>query len=532
MDVTHHLDHLQVLNHVANMVQGYQATSKVAKNLPKSAKTTHYGPDGTLIASQSTTSYTDLKVSNGKIAGGRLQHTSSDETGKAISLSEVAFQQDGTPGTVNTAINNRFSDGLYKKITIDMSSVLWNAASNVVSGSINISSTHAEKDSLRTVGSFLYKNEDPVSGQFTHYVPQGDGSISGFTNIDYTKANFRGSRITGGYCAIDSQDATGATKANSNMFMSNKGLIQEIHTTNFDPKSGETTGKVVSDFSNLEFTPRNEFKSGTVTYNTTDDKGNPTLKTTVSYSDSVPTQTESHKIKNRKITHKIVTDYSNATFNNDLAPINCIVITTVTNAAGKLCSKTETKYDSQGNPKTKITKVYSSQTEELFSTVTSNYANVVFNHSHKPIGGTLEINLVLADGSKTIHSEKDFGSFPSSGNAPLELVTPSTCEPEKDTTKITTVKNAKGQITEVQKIITRSNGTLLKKVITHLQDDKPASSNITLYGIDGMKVLKTYSLNLANISYDSISGQVSGAISLQSKFAGAVLDAESTLMYS
>ena len=531
MDITHHLDHLQVLNHVANVAQAQQTVTQAAKNLPKSAETTHYGPDGNRVASKSTTSYAGVKVSNGKIAGGRLQYASRDETDKAISSSEVAFQQDGTPGTVNTSINNRFSDGLYKKITTDMSSVLWNAASNVVSGSINISSTHAEKDSLHTAGSLIYKNEVPVSGKFTHYVPQGDGSISGFTNIDYSKANFRGSRITGGYCAINSQDATGATKANSNLFMSNKGLIQEIHTTNFDPKSGETTGKVFSDFSNLEFTPRNEFKSGTVTYNATDEKGNVTLQTTVSYTDSVPTQTESHKIKNSKITHKIVTDYSNVTFNNDLAPINCTVTTTVTNAAEKLGSKTETKYDSEGNPKTKVTKIYSSKTEKLFSTVTSDYANVVFNHSHKPIGGTLEITTVLAEGSQTIHSEKDFGSFPSSDTTPAELVTLSTSGPGKDTTKTTTVKNAQGQVTEVQQITKRSNGTLLKKVITHIQDDKPTSSSITLYGTDGTKVLKTYSLNLTNISYDSTSGKVSGSMSLQSKFAGAVRDSESTLTY-
>ena len=532
MDVTHHLDHVQVLNHIAHVIRVHQTATQATSNLPKSAATTHYGPDGRQVASTSTTSYAGVKMSQGKIVGGQLRHTSMAETGKPLSSSEVSFQQDGTPGTIQTATHNRFSDGLYKHISTDMTDVSWNAASNVVSGNIHISSVHADNRSLRTTGSLTYDNEVPTSGQFTHYVKQGGRATSGFTHVDYTQTNFRGSRMTGGYCTVRSKDAKGLTKAHSNVFMSSQGMVQEIHTTNFDPESGAITNKVFSDFANLEFTPRKEFNAGTVTYNVVDDKGIAIAKTTALFAEARPAHTETQQIKNGEITHKIVTDYRDATFNNDLAPINCTVTTKVTSVEGKLVSQSSTEYDAEGNPAKKTTEVYSSKTGALFSTVTSDYANVIFSHSHKPIGGTLEITTVMADGSKTIHSEKDFGDGLSSISTSEELVTPSTKEPAKDITKITTVKDAQGQVTSRRKTITRSNGTLLKTVITHVSHNQPTSSDITLYGTDGTKVLKTYSLDLSQIAYNNRNGQVSGSVCLQSKFAGAVLDSESTLTYS
>lgn len=535
MNIMNHLDQIQLLKHISDAATVHRAAAEMAANLPKTATATHYGPDGSSVASYSTTSYDNVDVNGqGEIIGGSLQNDLTDKEKKPLSHSEVNFQENGTPGAIRTSINNRFADQgrIFKTVDTDLTGVEWNEASNIISGDVLVNTQSTDGSIPNTDGRLTYADEVPTSGHFTHYISQSGKLLRGYTHVDYTTANFRGSRITGGYYTVESQDTAGRKQAASNLFFSAESRIQEIHTTNFDPETGESKGRVFADFSDMVFDSLNQFDSGSVSYRVTDEKGNQTAGTTAHFDAGVPTRTEIRQFSKGRVTHQITTDYSKSKFNNDLSPINSTSQTQVENAAGKLCSTTETTHDGDGNPVKNLTTAYDIKTGEAYSTVETENSNVVFDHHRKPIGGSATITATLANGGGQTVTTKNYG-VPSVGKTtPSPSSTSSTPADKGKSHSITTqVKNAAGEVIQIKATTMRPEGTVLKVIITSLENKKPMNTSIALYATDGQKVLKKYELDLHDADFDEDLNVISGSIAMTGKFAGSVLESESTLTY-
>src|SRR5690606_10871828 len=71
---------------------------------------------------------------------------------------------------------------------------------------------------------------------------------------------------------------------------------------------------------------------------------------------------------------KVVTDFADAQFNNDLQAVNSDVLTSVYDACGKLISKITVSYDAEGNRKTRKTETFSSKDENPVSVVDIDYS--------------------------------------------------------------------------------------------------------------------------------------------------------------
>jgi hypothetical protein len=531
MNANHHLDHINIVHNFASSIHLHEDVPQKSSNLPKSVATDNYDAVGSKVASKSTTSFDGVKTSAGKIIGGNLKHQSFDMVGAQIDASDITFKQDGTPGKIHSAINHRFKKGIFKTITTDMSAVAWIAGQSICEGNIVLAINDPKDNSLQTKGSLSYENEVPAKAAFTHYIPHGDGSVSGFTDVDYSSTRFRGSRMTGGYCAVDSRDEHGLKKSSSNVFMSAQGLVQEIHTKNFELKSGELKSKIVCDFSGIKFTPLNNFQSGQLKYVTSDKYGNVIGKSLVHYKKEVLIKTETTQIRKGKTTHSIVTDYVNAEFNNNLNPVNSTIKTTVTTADGMVRSESDTSFDDNGDPVKKVSQLFRKKNGKLFSTVTVDYSNVTFSHSHNPMAGKVEITTVLADGSATSHTERNFGSLSSNVSEAPELlnVEPQAAVGVHEST--TTLKDSEGKVQSIKISTTRSDETLFKTVITKMNAGKPVSSSVVLYGIDGESVIKTFNIDLSKIDYDAASQLVTGTMQMEGKFSGAVLDSKSKVTF-
>ncbi|MDG9669246.1 hypothetical protein ONV78_16005 [Hahella sp. CR1] len=529
MNATHELsDHLEASENIANVSQ----LAGVVASLPQNASTTHYGADGKQIASYSKTSYANLKLSpQGDIQGGTLSHSATDANGNALNSSTLAFAN-GNVATAKTQINNRFASGVAKQVEADFSNVKWTPATTIHSGQVKFTSRRGDSQSLRSDGVVTYANELITSGSFRHYSPEGQGGVEGYTDIDYSNTKFVGDRIIGGYFSVSSKNAARAENSQSNVFMNASGAIDQIHTKNFDPASAAMKSQVLTEFQNTQFNARNEIDGGEAHYSISDPNGVLQNKTVVTYQNGVPSNTVTQNYANNQVLSKVVSSYEGATFDNELRAINSTVHTREYNAAEKLMSMTDASYNASGAPTKIQSRTLDPDTQTPLFLIETDYANTQFNYRRKPIGGHAKITTTNLKDSSSIETIKTFTS-PTAASATAHaeelMAMPTQPSAPQYLTHTSTMKNAEGQTTAYKKTITRSDGSLLKTVVTNVTDDKPTSVAVTLYAADGKTVAKTYAMDVSGVAVSA--GKVSGAMKITTKFRGQILSSESTLEF-
>jgi len=199
MNATYNIDHLQAVTHVTSLLNRTAASGTAAINKPKTAATSHYDPTGTQVATVSNTSYEGVTfAADGTISGGNLSHQSSTPDGTQLSTTSVNFQNNGKPVSAQVNVNNINGDGDFKNVQMDMSSVTWNNSFAISSGQVKMSTIDASTQQKKNDGIIQFNNETVVSGSITHYDTDNAGAVSGYSEVDYSKANLLGSSILGG----------------------------------------------------------------------------------------------------------------------------------------------------------------------------------------------------------------------------------------------------------------------------------------------------------------------------------------------
>jgi hypothetical protein len=539
MNTSDHIDHLHAIDNINKLSQIHQVISGASDSvsLPKVSKTTHYGPYGVAIASLSKADYSKIKLSSsGAIIGGTLNHTSSDEDGKHIDASAMNLSSNGRPSLAVTEIDNRFTSGVFKKVTVDFSKIKWLDGSIIQSGDIALSTSIS--DNPRSKGTITYKNESISNGSFVHYTSEADAKVSGYTDVDYSNVKFLGNAFVGGHVGISSKTAKKVVKSTSNLFMDKMGRANQIHTSNLDLKSGKVKSEVIADFSNMNFTPRSEFQEGKANYTVKDDSGETLLETEIHFKNQVP----NHLITNiydgsKKLKNTILVDYAKAKFNNDLKVIDSSITTTVHNAKGDVISKIKTDYNSSGNPTSKHTVKFNEKTGDKVFSIIKDLGNVIFNHQNTPLRGKIQIVTKDLKKDQTIYSTKMVQDVDSiySNNSESESTgdsgnAPNISSSDKSTCSSTKVTNSGGDVSQTKETCKRSDGTIVKTVTINFEDNKPISFIINTYATDGVSITKTYKLDLSSIARDA-SQAICGAIKISSFVGGKTLSFKSELNY-
>lgn len=473
MNDTHSMDHLQAINHVTTMLTAVQAGG-AAISKPKTASTHHFDATGENVAHVSNTSYEGATfAADGSINGGTLSHQSVSPEGLPLTTTSIGFQAGGKPASANVDIHNLRSDGLFRKVAMDMSGATWNDAFAITSGQVAVTATDPDTQAKTHDGTIQFDKETLVSGSFTHYDHQGDGSVTGHAEIDYGGAKFLGSSIVGGQYTVRSLHPDKTLSSSSVVAVSPLGRIDSIESTNMGSAT-EIKTKVNVDFTKGTFNARNEFHAGDLLYNVFDDKGTKLSDTTVTYQNAVPAQSQTQVYDNSgTLKSKVLVDYSQSQFDNHNQVVNSAKKVEVYNAKNKLISSSMVTYDKKGNK-------------------------------------------LKADSA--------------AGNQPQPLKPPAMVQvPALAKMNISNKGGAnQSQQTDTKK---RDDGTVQQVRVTTLVDGKPVSAKITTYGPDGTTVIKSYTMDLAGISYDDNSKAVSGTLNMQTHLGGTVLQAQSSVQY-
>lgn len=536
MNASYHLEHLQVLQHINGISNHILASSSdtSGSNLPLNAKTVHYSLDGKSISSHSITSYNDVKVSpSGRIIGGSISHTSTDNSQKELDSSDVHFTSAGKPGLINTQVNNRFKDGIYKSVTSSLMDVVWSEVSSIKSGNISINITNKNNHAPQTSGCLVFENEKISKGHFQHYSSGTNEKIYGYTDIDYKDAKQVGTQIVGGYCAISSKNPDKIEKSTSNIFMTNLGRVDQIHTKNFDTKTKQLKNSVICEFKDMEFNERNEFLNGNSHYTILDNKNNLLSKTTVEYEDRKPKSSTTLNYKENKVNNTTVTEFSGAEFNNDLNVIDSETNTKVINLNSQVITQTVSSYNSNGYPLKRISKNLDPNSSEILAVIELDYKNTMFDHQNNPVDGystSTVTNPKTKESTTTIKHYKNYSGIKKIPSIENESVVESSME-EVNSSRVSISKDKDGNVIAKKETIERADGTKIKTIFTQIKDNNPELTKISIYDTDGSSVIKTYSIDLSQIDYDIITHTMKGSMGLKSYFRGDTINTDTTLEY-
>lgn len=472
MNDTHSMDHLQAINHVTAVLNTVQ-TGSTAVSKPKTASTHHFDATGESVAHVSTTSYEGVTFAgDGSISGGTLSHQSVSPEGLPLTTTSIGFQDGGKPASANVDIHNLHSDGLFKKVAMDMSGATWNDAFAITSGQVAVTATDPDTQAKTHDGTIQFDKENLVSGSFTHYDHQGGGAVTGHAEIDYGAAKFLGTSIVGGQYTVRSLHPDKSLSSTSVVALSELGRINSIESTNMGSAT-EIKTKTTVDFSKGTFNARNAFHSGDLLYNVFDDKGTKLSDTTVTYQNAVPAQSQTQLYSGGELKGKVLIDYSQSQFDNHNQVVNSSKKVDVYNAKNKLISSSMVAYD-QGGKKIK--------------------ASPTAAPAFKPLKPPVAVKVPAL-------AKMNLAGQPSANQT---------------------------QQTDTKK---REDGTVQQVRVTTLEAGKPVSAKITSYGPDGTTVIKSYTMDLTGISYDENSKAVSGTLNMQTHLGGTVLQAQSSVQY-
>ena len=473
MNDTHSLDHLQAINHVTAVLNAIRAGGATVSK-PKTASTHHFDATGNNVAHVSSTSYEGVNfAADGSISGGNLSHQSVSPEGLPLTTTSIGFQAGGKPASANVDIHNLHSDGLFKKVTMDMSGATWNDQFAIASGQVAVTATDPDTKAKTHDGTIRFDKETLVAGSFTHYDHQGSGAVTGHAEVDYGGAKFLGTSIVGGQYTVRSLQPDKTLSSTSVVAVSPLGRIDSIESTNMGSAT-EIKTNVKVDFTKGMFNARNEFHSGDLLYNVFDDKGVKLSDTTVTYQNAVPAQSQTQVYEGGALNGKIKVDYSQSQFNNHNQVVNSIKKVEVYNAKDQQISSSMVAYDPKGN-KIKAGPAAGVPLQPLRPPVTVQVpALVKMNVSNQP--------------------------------------------PAANQTQQTDTKK-------------RDDGTVQQVRVTTLEAGKPVSAKITTYGPDGTTVIKSYTMDLSGISYDENSKVATGSLTMQTHLGGTVLQAQSSVQY-
>ena len=493
MNATYNIDHLQAVTHVTSLLNSTTASGTPTISKPKTAATSHYDSTGTQVATMSNTSYEDVTfAADGSISGGNLSHESSTPDGTKLSTTSVGFQNDGKPVSAQINVNNINGSGDFKNVQMDMSGVTWNNSFAISSGQVKMTTLDASTQQKKNDGVIQFNNESVVSGSITHYDPDNAGAVSGYSEVDYSQAKLLGSSILGGQYSVKHMTPDKVLSASSTVSLSSEGRLQAIETSNVDPATSAVTSKVSVDFSQIVFDTRNEFLSGSLGFTVNDNAGNLMSKTSVTFANSLPTNSTTSVYVKDQLQNKIVVDYSDSLFNNDHQVVDS----------------------------TKTVNIYSNTDKLLFSTVISYDKNGKKTKDKNPKdkkGAPLAVKASAPAPAKAVKSA---------------VKKSSTTTTVKTAPKLTSTAQL-GDTPTTQKTdkTYRTDNTLEQMRVTTLQGNTPISAVITNYAADGTTVVKTFTLDLSGLNYDQASNTVTGALNLQTHLGGNVLSSQSTIQY-
>jgi hypothetical protein len=480
MNATHSMDHLHAITHVSNVLNTNVKATTVAISKPKVANTSHYDPTGKEVAIISNTSFEGITfAADGSIASGNLAHESMSPDGTKLSTTSMGFENNGKPSSAEINVHNKDGSGDFKKVTMDMNAVVWNASFAISSGQVKLSTIDALTQLKKTDGVINFDKETLLSGSFTHFSTEKAGEITHLAEIDYSKAKFLGTRIVGGQYEIKSMRPDKSVESTSIVSVSPIGRLQSIETTNLDTTAA-VKSKVQVGFSKVVFNARNEFDSGDINYTVNDSKATLLSKTTVTYKNTVPANSETLVYSKAEVLYKILVDYSESKFNNSKQVVNSSKKVQVYSKAGNIISSTTVNYDQHGN---KIKP--NSQTKQI-----------------KPA---------------TPADQQSKQTTPAKVPVKPPVVPP--------------VKAATGD-QRVEKVpSTRADGTLEQMKITVYEGDTPVSYTIIYYATDGKTVVKSHAMDLSSIKFDPNSNTVTGTLALTTNLGENTLHSQSAIQY-
>lgn len=487
------LDHVQVIGHVLAATQAGAGTPGAAA-VPREASTTHYGADGVQVATLSTTSYAGVRLGDdGHLVGGRIEHTSTQPDGTPVNSSTVDLGPHGRPTTVQTAIHNRFREGVAKTVQADLSGVQWTAAASIHAGTAAIRVLHSTTEAVRTEGRLSFADEQLVAGHFAHHDWAGDGRVDRHTEVDYRSAAMVGLRLVGGWCGLSAKDAAGVERSRSHLFLAPEGHLLQVHSENLDPATATLRSAVIARFDDIEFTAGGQLSDGDAHYLVTDPRHGVRSRSVVSFRGGRPVTTVTQAYRAGAASSRILTDYAGATFDNDLKVVDSQVTSTLFDRDGNLVTRVLATYDANG---------------------------AVVQRSIEKADATIQVTDVAPAPRRPAPPA---GYVPEPGPDDAELGP----EPTYHTSTSTTDD---GQLTTTTTTIRRSDHSVLRRTVTQSRGGVAVASAVTDYASDGT-VTSTDHVDLHGLQVDATTGAVTGQAKVESKFRGRTPSSSSVLTY-
>jgi hypothetical protein len=320
-------------------------------------------------------------------------------------------------------------------------------------------------------GTIQFQNQKLASASFTHYAKDNSGTVTGYSELDYSNAKFLGHALVGGEYALTHHNPDKTVKAKSVITVSPLGHIQSIQSTNLDSSAAVKT-TVSVDFSGVTFNARSQAHSGDLKYTANDSQGNKLSDTLMTYQNAIPASSQIVSYSGQAVQSKILVDYSESTFNNKNQVVSSSKKVDLYSGDGKLVSSSVVVYDSNGEKLPAGTVVQPLPPKTLTAVVLPK----------------LNINKLSAAAGENQ--------------------------------------------TEDRKEKRRASDNSLQELrVTTMQDGKPVSTVVTTYDTDGTTIIKTYTIDLSSLAFDPSSNSVSGSLGMQTHLGGNVLHAESSVQF-
>ncbi len=488
------MTHGALVNQVSGIVSATSPTG-TGGGAFKNGVVTSYGPDGQEQASVGKVNFENVQyAADGSITGGHILQSTATPEGKPINSSTIHLAPGGKPSLAETQIHNKNDAGVAKVLSTDFSAVKWTDSGKVGSGEVRVATKDPVTGALRSSGTMVFQKEKLASGSVTQYSATDQKAIDSLTELDYTGVTFQGMKVMGGQMKVTRKTPTQAVSSNSQVDFAENGLgrVKQVQTANLDAASGAVKSNVTADYSAVSFNARNEISSGALAVHVTDPNQNPQSHSIVSFANAVPASVQSWRFQDGRLAAKIVTDYSNAKFDNNNHVINSSAKVDVYDGNERLVSSTNVAYDQNGAVVNKQT-----QTVPVAAAAgpAKTYADLV------PVWNSLV--------AKT--SQSSAGAKPASAPAQADAQKPAAPPVTKNTF--------------------RSDGTLETSVATTSQNGVPVSAEVTHYDTDGKTVVGTHHFDFTKVVMVKGQAKPSGSIAVREFTAGKTLHSESVFNY-
>lgn len=451
-----------------------------------SAAVTHYGPDGNEKATVGTMSFANLKLAvDGSFAGGQITHNVATPDGRPVHDSTLQVAAGGQLTQAQTIIHNHNDAGVAGVLTADLSGLQWTDSGKIHTGSINLVAKHPTTGAQTAAGKLVFQNEKLVSGAVTHYAADSPNTVESVTEMDYTGLTVLGTKVVGGQLKVTRKQPDQKVSSTSQVSFheDGSGRVQQIQTTNLDPRTGSVKSQVASDYSNINYDARNVITSGDVHIQVTAPDQSPVSHAVVTFANAVPQSSQTWRFQGNAQSARVVTDFRNATFDNHNRVLSGAVKVDVFDGSDNPLVSSNVTYDGAGGVANKQTQkfppVASSAPPRPFQAIAQAWTNA--------------------------------GARPAPVKLPIKTVA-------------SAPPNAKNTL--------RKDGTLEQSVVTTSANGVPVSASVTHYDTDGKTIVNTYEVDLSKVTMaGGAQGKPSGAVAVTELTAGVRKNSDSVFSY-